>query len=425
MKKQFKIFFKSLRFVWITLCFIHLPPLTYAHPCKYCHLESESLKTCSACGTAQYCKRDCQTADWSDHKAECKMIRPAASLKGRVQIAPSLIPGAGQGIFTERHFHKGSELTAYYGKIVKDSLASRLVHGSHSYLQPFAFSEYLLMGTPHPPAPHLSAQLANDPYVTSEDIAMLQGVPCSNISPDYLKKITQFVRHYLDQSLTDQRILGGQISGVSRSNIELETMIDTSYFPRMIARRTLEKGEELYYDYGIEYWLGIPISICNKKGLPEAGLLIERAFSLVVEEDKEKEPLFYGHILEGSINYIPQEQFVEEKQSYPTDTTLKFIRLFGSANITVLDPKTNPTLLAADVFTPLKTLFEELRNAPNSEFFDDIYYGKTHPKSIQVLGKFVSHLKENDLHTTPTFKDSYTGETFSWEDILNLFTPKN
>ena len=421
MRKQFNVIFKTLALLCLLLSSISFPQLSHAHPCKHCSQELASPKTCSRCGVTHYCNRDCQVADWSSHKGECKKIAHATYLKDRVRIAQSLLPGAGQGLFAQQDFQRGDELTAYYGTLLKQTLPSRLVHGSHSYLQPIALSEYILLGDPHPPAAHLAAQLANDPYVSAADVRLLLNVSCAALTSEYLESIKQFANHYMQSWINDQLIFRGNLVGKSQTNIDLETMVDVSYFPRMIARRSITQGEELYYDYGVEYWLGMPISLCNKKGIPEAGLAIERAFSQALEENYGKHPYFYELIKRNSANYISQEQFNTEKESYPSDTTLKFTRLFGSAEMIVLNTETNPTLEIAKHFVPLTDLLTELRELPNSEFMDSHHYGKPHPKSIALLERFVDHLKSLELHTTPTFQDPLSGESYTWEDILRLF----
>lgn len=421
MKQKFNAIFKALTFMSLLISSLSLPQFSYAHPCRHCSQELTSPKTCAGCSIAHYCSRECQVTHWSSHKGECKKLAQARYLKGKVRVAPSLLPDSGQGLFAEQDFQRGDELTAYYGTLVKPTLPSRLVHGSHSYLQPIASSQYLLLGDPHPPAAHLAAQLANDPYVSAQQVRSLLNVPCASLTPEYLEGIQQFASQYMQNWINDQLIFRGTLSGKSKANIDLETMVDVSYFPRMIARRSITQGEELYYDYGVEYWLGMPISLCNKKGMPEAGLAIERAFSQALEENYGKHPYFYELIKTNSANYISQTQFDSEKESYPSDTTLRFTRLFGSAEIIVLDPETNPTLALAKEFTPLIDLLIELKEIPNSEFMDSRYYGKPHPKSIIVLEKFVDHLKSKGLHTIPTFVDPFSKESYTWEDILRLF----
>lgn len=38
-----------------------------------CAKKGTSMKRCAGCGTMWYCNAECQTADWKDHKAVCKL----------------------------------------------------------------------------------------------------------------------------------------------------------------------------------------------------------------------------------------------------------------------------------------------------------------------------------------------------------------
>lgn len=62
-----------------------------ATSCDKCHKSTEdtsqSLQRCGRCKVAQYCSRDCQTADWSAHKDLC--VRPNYLLK--FQLCPGNI----------------------------------------------------------------------------------------------------------------------------------------------------------------------------------------------------------------------------------------------------------------------------------------------------------------------------------------------
>lgn len=42
-------------------------------------LVKGKARTCSGCGTARYCSRECQTAHWKQHKGPCKAIAVAAA----------------------------------------------------------------------------------------------------------------------------------------------------------------------------------------------------------------------------------------------------------------------------------------------------------------------------------------------------------
>lgn len=53
--------------------------------CARCHASEEHLgerlMNCGGCRSVQYCSRDCQSNDWSRHKALCRSIRRGASLE--------------------------------------------------------------------------------------------------------------------------------------------------------------------------------------------------------------------------------------------------------------------------------------------------------------------------------------------------------
>ncbi|VDP23199.1 unnamed protein product [Onchocerca flexuosa] len=40
--------------------------------CVYCQAADVKLKTCERCYDAFYCNRECQVADWPDHKISCR-----------------------------------------------------------------------------------------------------------------------------------------------------------------------------------------------------------------------------------------------------------------------------------------------------------------------------------------------------------------
>jgi hypothetical protein len=53
------------------------------HPlCQYCKNRSEHTKVCSACKGVRYCSKECQKADWPQHKLKC------ADLKAYMESSP-------------------------------------------------------------------------------------------------------------------------------------------------------------------------------------------------------------------------------------------------------------------------------------------------------------------------------------------------
>lgn len=53
--------------------------------CARCHVSEEHLGerllNCGGCRSVQYCSKDCQSNDWSRHKATCRSIRRGASFE--------------------------------------------------------------------------------------------------------------------------------------------------------------------------------------------------------------------------------------------------------------------------------------------------------------------------------------------------------
>jgi len=46
---------------------------TKRHPCAHCRKRTPT-KQCSRCKVSRYCSRDCQKADWRNHKRICKLL---------------------------------------------------------------------------------------------------------------------------------------------------------------------------------------------------------------------------------------------------------------------------------------------------------------------------------------------------------------
>jgi hypothetical protein len=46
------------------------------HVCRTCALYAAGMTKCGGCRTVYYCSKDCQTADWPEHKRVCKGGKP-------------------------------------------------------------------------------------------------------------------------------------------------------------------------------------------------------------------------------------------------------------------------------------------------------------------------------------------------------------
>ncbi|KAJ7027885.1 hypothetical protein C8F04DRAFT_1120965 [Mycena alexandri] len=66
------------------------PPIHYSKMCGGCYRTQKQLpsggilKECKACGTAQYCGRECQKKDWKSHRSQCETNSIAKQQLGQV-----------------------------------------------------------------------------------------------------------------------------------------------------------------------------------------------------------------------------------------------------------------------------------------------------------------------------------------------------
>ena len=64
--------------------------------CAYCHVPNVGTHRCSRCHAQFYCGRDCQLADWRNHKADCKMLTKKDSPQDAC-VRPVVLPEAPLG----------------------------------------------------------------------------------------------------------------------------------------------------------------------------------------------------------------------------------------------------------------------------------------------------------------------------------------
>ena len=76
--------------------------------CKCIEKEANCFQRCARCNLAAYCSRDCQKADWKEHKTKCKEIaavterleadRPMQRLKNKEsEVAQTAVACVGVG----------------------------------------------------------------------------------------------------------------------------------------------------------------------------------------------------------------------------------------------------------------------------------------------------------------------------------------
>lgn len=145
----------------------------------------------------------------------------------RCEVKPSLLPGSQRGVFATRDFKRG-ELVCYYHGYYKEQ------PNKTEWDYTLALGDRSLVGYIHPREPDCCAQLANDCTMPS-----LEDFPIG-ASPDVQRKY----------------VLLAFIKAQERpTNITYNTQTETADKIPFYAICDIKQGEELYFNYGIEYWL--------------------------------------------------------------------------------------------------------------------------------------------------------------------------
>jgi hypothetical protein len=242
--------------------------VAHAGFCSYCKIEVPNTHDCSACRAATYCGAECQKNDWASHKSKCSPLRPFTGLLGEVEIKESTIPNAGLGLFAKRKFTKGENIAVYYGSEIKEQPSQYSLLLNPYVIQSSKGRYTLGQVDPIPPA-HLGAQFTNDPFMDEESYRALLSIDCRAVDSELIKT-------------TLRKYISAVFSSINLSNAALsETQ---SSFQVFVASRRIKKGEEIFYPYGMRYWVNIPLYTCQKKGLPLGAVQIHMAASEVAEE---------------------------------------------------------------------------------------------------------------------------------------------
>ena len=86
--------------------------------CSWCHekqpKETSTLKTCSRCGLVKYCGRECQRADYQDHKYTCREIKKYSKSGIRCEYIPEEYRHPNAGTIEEMERSQYAEEAAHY-----------------------------------------------------------------------------------------------------------------------------------------------------------------------------------------------------------------------------------------------------------------------------------------------------------------------
>jgi hypothetical protein len=155
-----------------------------------------------------------------------------------VEIRPSLISGAGNGVFVTRNVAKG-EIVCFYDGEERDPVSKS--DFIYSITNPATGNAYIGYQTPRDPKG--VSQFINDGalFELTNDLRNEGGF--FKIGNPRIKKKIQIY-----QSISDSKQNCGFLAKRSPSGKTIHTF-------ETVAIRDIAKGEELYYTYGIDYWL--------------------------------------------------------------------------------------------------------------------------------------------------------------------------
>ncbi len=409
------------------LVLVDVPQVAQAGHCGACGEEPATVLACSGCRLESYCDKSCQESHWKTHKPFCKAYRPYKDLAGSVEIRPSEMEGAGSGLFAKKAFHVGELVAVYTGKAITTQTEDMIQHGASAYLQSLGKGDQLIDGDPNPIAPHLGAQIANDPLITAEDFHVLLNFNCKDLSPENLHFFNRFTKKYLQ----------GQVE--ENYNVNLYPAVyGPETLPAFKVTREIAAGEEIRYPYGLNYWIAIPAEICHRKGQPRAAATIRRHSAIAMEEilETEKDPSLLARF-KKAINELgtplTAERYAEKLRSmdeYPFEFSLMdLVAPPGTLGVTALRNHKNHELFQSmkrDVIEHLQIAerIEAISELPNAEFFDHRSFGKVHPESKKIFQDMVECLRREDAGGSPWmppwFINSRTEKPMAWDDLLRL-----
>lgn len=419
LKKPIEFVVQLTAIVLMILIEIDAAP-AYAGKCGQCQATVATLR-CSRCRSEHYCDAACQRTHWSSHKAICEAISLFEPIAGGVTIGPSQIEGAGNGLIATKNFSPGDLVAAYYGKRHEASITNKIRLSGRAYLQDLPDGSSI-DGAKTPPHPHLGAQLANDPYVTADQVERFKSVDCAAIEAgeagDFLSFMKQSAKTYYHDLFEGKR---------QNISISFSASVKLS-FPKFIAARAIEKGSEIFYPYGFDYWSSIPGRICSRKAFFEASVMIHRAVSLgleeLVTEEAHRYPRMRSFLIDDNPSYLSEKQANINRALISKSFLLQMEHLFGNPGSFAIESYQDGSHPRDRFFTLLRAELDidrriaELRQAPNSEFFDEDNKSKIHPKSKDLLRVLAAFMQDEMGQPMSWFLDRPTLNPIPWKCLL-------
>ncbi len=368
----------------------------FADVCKICGHETDQL--CAKCVGVYICPT-CQPkkAERAEGhpKDECRQFSRQKHLSGRVEIRPSLIPGAGRGIFVKEPVAKGDPILVYGGEALRlkdcgrsfEEQASVRGLAYNRYMSGFK-GEKILQGSGHTGclAPHLCGDLCNDNYLPQNEYEALRKLDFNSGPRLITEALIAFFRAYIKQSQTIAAAVGHQEK-------------DGSLL--LVARNTCHADEEIYNVYGPGYWLAPFTVVGELMGSPQESWLVRRGISRYIEglfanQNDRRQVLAFGKTPEELLPGVFMREgnckdlFAMFLGAPPIWKSLaRLVALFRLSEVDIIDSFGPEDEQKKEEFIASLTAdLQRLSALPHQDFFDPVTGLKDcHPEAIFIFLK--------------------------------------
>jgi len=352
--------------------------LNTSKKCGFC--GNKATQKCSSCDMVYYCSREHQKHAWTNHKTDCLNVKRHKQLK-KVEIKDSLIEKAGLGLFASADFEYGDVLALYYGEYQEENLRFNAFNNPYQYKTQ---KGDIIIGESNPTiTPFLAGPFVNDPYMKKEWFDDLLKVDCSNFDN---KKIKTIAKNYLKNHYKKYG---------PKQNVELldGDKYEISNYPGFYAKRKIKKGEEIYWPYGLNYWMSIPESICMRKGFPLVSLGIKK----IIIESLNELPQNQNDIKKM---YMPNTQGLnldEDRKNMSSENNkilFQLSALLGRYSTIQLEVEDLNLFKKMLVELGIEESLKEIAELPNSEFYNQNLGILVHPRAKRTIKKMIEWQEE-------------------------------